>query len=122
MNRLLLSIIFVLSSLWAVKPVTRIEKPAEDKKPVIQIQNLQKNKEDNQNHNNDTLILNESKDQSNKNDQFIDVDSNNVNDQRENDLLKIKQLKTKIKDLFKKEEDRKRAPKSPEKTKKNINK
>ncbi len=122
MNRIFLSIIFILGSLWAVKPVPRIEKTDEDKKPVIQIQIPDENKEDQKEQNNNSLETNKPKNQNNKNDQFIDSDSNNVNDQRENDLLKIKQLKNKFKDLFKKDSDTDRKPKEPVKTKKSVKK
>lgn len=122
MNRILLSIIFILGSSWAVKPVPRIEKTDEDKKPVIQIQIPDENKEDQKEQNNNSLEINKPKNQNNKNDQFIDSDSNNVNDQRENDLLKIKQLKNKFKDLFKKDENKDKTPKEPVKTKKSVKK
>lgn len=122
MKRILLGMIFILGSLWAVKPVAKIEKTNEDKKPVIQIPIPDESKEDPKVENDDTPEINKPKSQNNKNDQFIDIDSNNVNDQRENDLLKIKQLKTKFKDLLKKDDDKNRTSKQPVKTKKSIKK
>jgi len=123
MNRILLTIIFILGSLWAVKPVIRNEKPDEnEKKPVIQIQIPKESKENTEQKKTIEPKVKEQKNLNNKNDQFIDADSNNVNDQREDDLLKIKQLKTKFRDLFKKGDDKKTEPKNPAKSKKRTNK
>uniref|UniRef100_A0A7V1EJ44 Uncharacterized protein n=1 Tax=candidate division WOR-3 bacterium TaxID=2052148 RepID=A0A7V1EJ44_UNCW3 len=98
MNRIILTISLFFALIWAVQPVSRTEKT--DKEPVIKIQ-IQEDK-GNQEDTKVIQIKNKEPGDS-KNDHFIDTDSNNVNDQREDDLLKIKQLKTKFKELFKKE-------------------
>ncbi|MEO0206828.1 MAG: hypothetical protein ABIL22_09185 [candidate division WOR-3 bacterium] len=112
MNKLILIIILLLSSLWAVQPVPKDEKTTTDTKPSIRIQVPDNDREDAEQKK--TVVH---KTPSNKNDQFIDADSNNVNDQREDDLLKIKQLKTKLKDLFKKDNKgtEPRTPSKPDK-------
>jgi len=95
---MILTISLFFALIWAVQPVSRKDKT--DKEPVIKIQ-IQGDKENQE----DTKVIQSKNKESgdSKNDHFIDTDSNNVNDQREDDLLKIKQLKTKFKELFKKE-------------------
>jgi hypothetical protein len=105
----------VISSLWAVQPVPKNEKSVNNEKPAIKIQISDENNEDEQEK---TVTP---KSHTKKNDQFIDLDSNNVNDQREDDLLKIKQLKTKFKDLLKKN-SKEVTPKNPSKANKGTKK
>ncbi|MGB9719966.1 MAG: hypothetical protein ACPL28_00595 [bacterium] len=116
MNRIILTIIFILSSLWAIQPVPKTEKTSTDTKPGIETE-VQGNESENTEQKK-TIIH---KTSSSKNDQFVDVDSNNVNDQREDDLLRIKQLKTKFKDLFKKE-NKETESRSPSKQNKRTKK
>jgi len=83
-------LIFFASLLFAVKPVPRIKKANNDKRSVVKTEKIAEYKKQNSHENK----------AKNKKDDFIDTDSNGVNDQREDDLQKIKQLKTKHKDLL----------------------
>lgn len=85
-------LIFFASLLFAVKPVPRIKKANNDKGSVVKTEKIAEHKKQNSYENKAKI----------KKDDFIDTDSNGVNDQREDDLQKIKQLKTKHKDLLKK--------------------
>jgi uncharacterized protein YlxW (UPF0749 family) len=85
-------LIFFASLLFAVKPVPRTKKANNNKGSVVKTEKIVEYKKQNS-------YENKAK---NKKDDFIDTDSNGVNDQREDDLQKIKQLKTKHKDLLKK--------------------
>ncbi len=122
MNRIIIAIIFIAGYLWAIQPVHRNEKTGQTDEPKIKIPVAEAEKND-INHDDVKIIKsNNQKTTNNKNDQFIDADSNNVNDQRENDLLKIKQLKTKLKDLFDKGDEKKPDVKTPTKHKNRSNK
>ncbi len=98
MNRIILIISLFFAFIWAVQPVSRTDKNDKESVIKIQIQGDKGNKEDTK-----VIQIKNKEPGDSKNDHFIDTDSNNVNDQREDDLLKIKQLKTKFKELFKKE-------------------
>ncbi|MEO0137190.1 MAG: hypothetical protein ABIL40_05780 [candidate division WOR-3 bacterium] len=97
MKKISLILAFFFTLTWAIQPVPRGDKThpeatmkmksAGEEPQGSTIQKIEK-----QNKELDTA----------HDDHFIDTDSNNVNDQREEDLLKIKQLKNKFKDLFKK--------------------
>uniref|UniRef100_A0A7V3RIN9 Uncharacterized protein n=1 Tax=candidate division WOR-3 bacterium TaxID=2052148 RepID=A0A7V3RIN9_UNCW3 len=95
MNKVFLTILIISNLIWAIQPVPKEEKLKKDDKPLI----IFKNNYDFHKPEEPPVVMKERKEQ--KNDQFIDTDSNNVNDQRENDLLKIKRLKKKFKDIFK---------------------
>lgn len=83
-------LIFFASLLFAVKPVPRTKKANNDKRSVVKTEKITEHKKQNSYENKAKT----------KKDDFIDTDSNGVNDQREDDLQKIKQLKTKHKDLL----------------------
>lgn len=106
----LLSIIFISIS-FAVKPVSKStdkENKVDTERPreIIQIE-----KADNaeRKETEEKVFTNH------REDRFEDADSNNVNDQREDDLLKIKQLKTKFKDLLKSFSNNKKEEERPKK-------
>jgi hypothetical protein len=93
----LMILIFFASLLFAVKPVPRTKKTNDNRKSVVKTEKIvEYKKQDNYKNRKES-----------KKDDFIDTDSNGVNDQREDDLQKIKQLKTKHKDLLKKKSSRK---------------
>ncbi len=83
-------LIFFASLLFAVKPVPRTKKANNDKGSVVKTEKITEYKKQNSYENKAKT----------KKDYFKDTDSNGVNDQREDDLQKIKQLKTKHKDLL----------------------
>lgn len=85
--------IFIASLLFAVKPVPRAKKKDDDKKSKVKIETVVERKNEEKNDNKDK--------KEKEKDHFKDADSNSVNDQREDDLQKIKLLKTKHKDLLK---------------------
>ncbi len=108
MKRLIV-IIFMASLLFAVKSVPRTETADEEKETKTEIVNEEKAKKPN-----------DHKVKTDKKDHFKDADSNSVNDNREDDLQMIKQLKTKFKDLFRKktsdkQEEPKKKPSQPQK-------
>lgn len=113
MKKLLLISTLVFGLSFGVKPVPRDRGEDKQDKPGIKIESvIQKligeTKGD--------VVENDSQGKvpDKNDDHFQDVDSNSVNDQRENDLLKIKQLKTKFKDLLKKKPiDKNEEPKKP---------
>ncbi len=100
MRRLLLLLFLLVGSSLAVRPVSK-NSHLKDEKTDIQIINRKEN-EDGIRKEAARVQVEKVKNQNEREDRFEDADSNNVNDQREEDLLKIKQLKTKFKDLFKK--------------------
>ncbi|MEO0095139.1 MAG: hypothetical protein ABIL46_01580 [candidate division WOR-3 bacterium] len=113
MNKIILSIFLFIVLNWAVQPVSKTDRSDRESVTKIQIHNKE-NQEDTK-----PIQIRNKEPSDSKNDHFIDNDSNNVNDQREDDLLKIKQLKTKFRDLFKKEKDTETQPsKKPDKRKK----
>jgi hypothetical protein len=140
MKKLLMLLIFAASITFAVKPVPRATDESKTDKPVVTIQeqkdgdqnvegdvknvmtkndNNEKDKDKDKDKNKDKTQI-KNKPPVNKDDKIVDIDSNNVNDQRENDLLKIKQLKSKFQDLFKKkpaddndESDERKKPSKP---------
>ncbi len=102
-------LIFIVSCLFAVKTVPRAKKNDDHKTSEVITEIVTEEKEK-------TQITHKAKKEKKK-DRFQDADSNSVNDQREDDLQKIKWLKTKfkdLKDLFKK--------KTPDKTKESSDK
>ncbi len=99
MNRIILAISLFFAFIWAVQPVSKTDKTNKEPAIKIQIQHDKENQEDTK-----VIKIKNKEPSDSNNDLFIDTDSNNVNDQREEDLLKIKQLKTKFKDLLKKTE------------------
>ncbi|MEO0128923.1 MAG: hypothetical protein ABIL07_07740 [candidate division WOR-3 bacterium] len=106
MDKIILATLLFFALTWAVQPVSKTDKVNKEPVKKIQIHNNEENKEDTK-----PIQMKDREPRDSKNDHFIDADSNNVNDQREDDLLKIKQLKTKFKDLFKK--DTEDQPKKP---------
>ncbi len=122
MDRIILAIIFIAGYLWAIQPVPKNEKTGQTDEPKTKL-HVAKSEKTDINHDDARIIKsNNQNTTNNRNDQFVDVDSNNVNDQRENDLLKIKQLKTKLKELFDKGDERKPDVKTPKKPKNRSNK
>lgn len=113
MGRIILTLILLTALTRAVQPVPKSEGKKE--RPIIKIQ-VPENDEDNGNKKLVEIKIKEPQDV--KNDHFIDNDSNNINDKREDDLFKIKQLKIKFKDIFKK--DKKEAAEEPRKPEKQI--
>ncbi|MEO0227193.1 MAG: hypothetical protein ABIL70_03980 [candidate division WOR-3 bacterium] len=101
MKRFLLPLLFLISLSIAVRPVSRND-DLKNNKPDVRIQNPLNENEPRDGTKEEIQQIEEIKNQTEKDDRFQDADSNNVNDQREDDLLKIKQLKTKFKDLFRK--------------------
>uniref|UniRef100_A0A7C4X8W8 Uncharacterized protein n=1 Tax=candidate division WOR-3 bacterium TaxID=2052148 RepID=A0A7C4X8W8_UNCW3 len=101
MIRIIIILSLFLSITFAIKPVMREDNQKEKSSLKIEIP---KTKDLEPKGQTEIEIKNIDKE-----DQFQDVDSNNVNDQREDDLLKIKQLKTKFKDLFKGKLERKKT-------------
>jgi len=114
-NMKVLFIFAMLASFsFAVKPVPKNDDDRSDKASVKKVQvvdedkNAVKVKETNDNKNNDRKVevKNKPKNVTGDNaDKFIDADSNKVNDSREDDFWKIKQLGTKLKNLIKKDHD-----------------
>jgi hypothetical protein len=90
----LIMLIFVASLMFAITPVPRTQKSNTDKESKTKVEKIVKEQNKKQNENKDKKVI--------KKDHFKDSDSNGVNDQREDDFQKIKELKTKFKDLFKK--------------------
>lgn len=112
MKRFLL-IIYIASLLFAIEPVPRTKKTGDDKASKTKteiVTDIAKKQ-----------VLHKS---TSKRDSIIDVDSNSVNDQREHDLQQIKWLKSKFKDLFKKNKSENAAESRDEqdRTKKNKRK
>ncbi|MCX7995865.1 MAG: hypothetical protein N3A65_08890 [candidate division WOR-3 bacterium] len=107
MKKIFLIAILLLNLVWAIQPVARKEKKNDEPAAIF---------EERQSDTDTRRIEIKIKDAyESKGDQFVDTDSNNVNDQREDDLLRIKQLKIKLKDLFKKEKEKESKPfKKPE--------
>lgn len=95
MKRLIV-LIFLASLLFGVKPVPR-NKNNDNKNQKTKTEKVIKN--DRQSDKKDS----KRKDK----DGFIDIDANGVNDQREDDLQKIKQLHSKHKNLLKKNNSKK---------------
>ncbi len=98
MNKLIILIFSLCTIIWAVQPVAKTNRT--DEEPVIKIHT---NKNSEHEENTKSIKIRNKEPEDSHNDHFIDTDSNNINDQREDDLLKIKQLKIKLKDLFKKD-------------------
>ncbi len=92
MKRFLL-LIYIASLLFAIESAPRAKRSGDDKtsKTKTEIVSDESKKQ----------VIHKAKSTS-KRDSIIDVDSNSVNDQREHDLQKIKWLKSKFRDLFKK--------------------
>jgi hypothetical protein len=121
MKILLLTLLLLLSVSFAVQPVpkpARNVRDSDNTKTVVNNEEVDKDKSAVKNDN-DNKAGNDERDKEVKidlkgkiknitdrnGDKIIDVDSNNVNDQREKDFDKIKQLESKFKDLFKRDKD-----------------
>lgn len=99
MKRFMILMLFT-PLLFGIKQVPRGEKADVDKKPSTVIEVVQQ----------DVFRQGKENDKDVKQkDYFIDSDSNSINDRREDDFQKIKELKKpKIKDLFKKRTEEKK--------------
>ncbi len=98
MKRLIV-LIFLASLLFAVETVPRTkttgdEGTAKGKTEVVTSEQAKKSKSEKEK------------------DSIIDADSNSVNDQREDDLQKIRLLKSRFRDLFKKKAEEPESPQS----------
>ena len=99
MNKLII-LLFLGSLLFAVQPVVRNTNRTTRNDDKIKNEDVVKENKDDK-----VIIKKDDKDDdknNDKKDRFQDADSNGVNDQREDDLQKIKNLNTKFKDLIKK--------------------
>jgi len=122
MKILLLTLLLLLSLSFAVQPVPKSARNVKDDdntKTVMKNEEAGKDKNTVKNDDKDK-VDNDEKDKEVKinlkgkiknitdrnGDKVIDVDSNNVNDQREKDFDKIKQLESKFKDLFRRDNNK----------------
>jgi len=99
---------FVFGLLFAVKPVYKEGEEKNNLKQGSKLEMRIHNEED-------KAAKAEKKIKQERKDQFQDADSNSVNDSREDDLQRIKWLKTKFKDLLK-EKSQKEQPKKSKKS------
>ncbi len=111
MKAIILSLLLIISLVFAVQPVSKTNRmDREDKdESVIKTQPAPVVKGEIESNSEAKSLKNE------KQDRIEDADSNYVNDRREDDLLQIKHLKSKFKDLFKSstkdKEERHKKPK-----------
>lgn len=93
-------LVFLAGLLFGVKPVPRNNGDDKDKKTKTE-----------------KVIKTSNKTEKKEKDRFIDNNSNGINDQREKDLQKIKQLNSKHKELLKKNNSKKSKEVAPPKKK-----
>lgn len=105
--KIIILLIFCASMVFAVKPVPRTEKKIETKNVKTATEVVQKKTDE--------------KDKKEK-DEIIDNDHDGINDQREDDLQKIKNTKSKHKDLIKNKKTNTPAPSKKPSTPKKIKK
>jgi len=102
--KILILLILCASMVFAVKPVPRTEKKVEVKN-VKTATKIVQNKDDDGDKNDK-----DENDGQKEKDRIIDKNGDGVNDQREDDLQKIKNTKSKHKDLIKNKKTNKSSP------------
>jgi hypothetical protein len=104
--KVLFILAFLSSTLFAITPVPRNSKAADNPSSVGKTVVANNDNKD------------DKKDDDKDKDKFKDDNKNGVNDQREEDFQKIKELKTKHKDVLKKKTESKKTTSEPVKSKK----
>jgi len=116
MKKIFIILMVIVGLSLAVQPVSQHKNEGDIENTNIKIDPGEEHKDDKANKQTkiEIKIIDKKGDNiDNGKDSIQDADSNNINDQREDDLLKIKWIKIKFKDLFKKEPVKKTEPKKP---------
>ncbi len=103
-------LILIASLLFAVKRVPRTEGTNDEAKSKVKVETVQHKENKKQTDSKERIDK--------KKDHFKDADSDGINDQREDDFQKIKQLKKKPRDVKRKTVEKKKSSEKSSKTKK----